>query len=542
MPVAHITYPDLLGRLAAPGEILGTALALGAQTVPEWSDAEHRLVAWSPGQTDDAVVDATRLALKSGRDPLGDALGMARSPTLRRRMGAVFTPFPVVQSMMRWAARQGTPDRIIDPGAGSCRFALAAAHAFPKAEILAVEIDPLSAIVGRANLAASGLAGRVDVVCVDYRRLELEHVRGKTLYVGNPPYVRHHDIEPRWKDWLVETSHSRGLRASRLAGLHVHFFLATVEYAAQGDWGAFITSAEWLDVNYGSLVRALLLNGLGGLSIHVLEPTVFPFEGVATTGAITCFEVGARPKSIQLNRVPDVGQLGGLEKGAPVTRARLETCNRWTTLTRVRTNPPRDHVELGELCRVHRGTATGSNATWVFKPNLVPPLPESVLFPCVTRASELFEAGPQLQRTDHLSRAANIPADLSKLSDSELEEVERFLASARHRGAADTYLARHRRPWWSIGLRDPAPILATYMARRPPAFVRNVGRAYHLNIAHGLYPRDAMTDEALDALALYLRENTGVEGGRTYAGGLVKFEPREMERLIVPEPSLLVAT
>jgi adenine-specific DNA-methyltransferase len=29
--------------------------------------------------------------------------------------------------------------------------------------------------------------------------------------------------------------------------------------------------------------------------------------------------------------------------------------------------------------------------------------------------------------------------------------------------------------------------------------------------------------------------------GRTYAGGLTKFEPREMERLLVPSPELLGA-
>jgi hypothetical protein len=27
-----------------------------------------------------------------------------------------------------------------------------------------------------------------------------------------------------------------------------------------------------------------------------------------------------------------------------------------------------------------------------------------------------------------------------------------------------------------------------------------------------------------------------VDDGRTYAGGLTKFEPREMERLLVPDP------
>jgi adenine-specific DNA-methyltransferase len=30
-----------------------------------------------------------------------------------------------------------------------------------------------------------------------------------------------------------------------------------------------------------------------------------------------------------------------------------------------------------------------------------------------------------------------------------------------------------------------------------------------------------------------------LDEGRTYAGGLTKFEPREMERLLVPDPSAL---
>jgi hypothetical protein len=76
------------------------------------------------------------------------------------------------------------------------------------------------------------------------------------------------------------------------------------------------------------------------------------------------------------------------------------------------------------------------------------------------------------------------------------------------------------------------------MARRPPAFVRNLIDAQHINIAHGLYPRDPLAPKVLDRLA-YLAKATDVRHGRTYAGGLTKFEPREMERLLVPGPELL---
>ena len=38
-----------------------------------------------------------------------------------------------------------------------------------------------------------------------------------------------------------------------------------------------------------------------------------------------------------------------------------------------------------------------------------------------------------------------------------------------------------------------------------------------------------------------LRATVSVADGRTYAGGLTKFEPREMERLCIPDPFAVVA-
>ena len=48
-----------------------------------------------------------------------------------------------------------------------------------------------------------------------------------------------------------------------------------------------------------------------------------------------------------------------------------------------------------------------------------------------------------------------------------------------------------------------------------------------------------MSAPELDALATYLRTSVSTASGRTYAGGLTKFEPREMERLVVPGLPLL---
>jgi type I restriction-modification system DNA methylase subunit len=198
-----------------------------------------------------------------GLDPLGEAFARIRSPKSRRSSGAVYTPATIVDSMMKWLASKGVPDRIVDPGAGSGRFILSAGEFFPEAELIAVEFDPLAALMLRANIEVRGWSDRTKILVKDYRQIKLPKCLGTTAFIGNPPYVRHHDIDENWKNWYSEKFATFGIKASALAGLHLHFFLQTRLLAKKGDIGAFITSAEWMDVNYGSALRRLLLEELG---------------------------------------------------------------------------------------------------------------------------------------------------------------------------------------------------------------------------------------------------------------------------------------
>lgn len=535
-------HDSFLEALASESRLLGAAVALGAEGVPGMSaDERHLSDAVEFVAPKASEVRQLRRRIRAGGDPLGDAFCLMRTSVERRAHGATYTPSTIVQAMVRWAATGPVPSRIVDPGAGTARFAVAAGKSFPKAEITCIELDPLAAMLARANLAVNGMAARSQVLVTDYRGYApgpRQQADG-TLYIGNPPYVRHHQISQDWKRWLTTTARARGHDASQLAGLHVYFFLATVLLAAPGDRGVFITASEWLDVNYGSLVRDLALDGLGGQAIHIIEPTAKPFEDADTTGAILCFEIGSKPRSLRLRRAKTVADLGDLRDGQSISRERLAEARRWTPFTRALRKVPSGYIELGELCRVHRGAVTGANRVFVVDA-LSDELPSEVLFPAVTRARELFAAGAVLDTTVSLRRVVDIPADLDRFATRDRKRVDRFLRRAKGLGAHEGYVARHRSAWWSVGLRTPAPILATYMARRAPAIVRNAAHAHHINIAHGLYPREPLSHVILDRLADALRASITVGEGRTYAGGLTKFEPREMERLMIPNVTAAV--
>ncbi len=533
---------DVVDRNRVPSEqaLAALALAVGAGPIWDFTDRETSLLDDATDVSDD-LVTATVHSIEQGGDPLGEIFCQLRSSEERRHDGAVYTPAPIVDSMLAWAEHAGQPDRVIDPGSGSGRFLIEAGRTFPEAHLIGIERDPLAALVSRANLAVAGMSSRSEIRVENFLTSELTGSSGKTLFVGNPPYVRHHVIHPEWKRWLKDRASEMGIQASALAGLHVYFFLKVAAEAKSGDYGAFITASEWLDVNYGRLVRDLFLDRLGGESVFVIEPNAEPFPGIATTGAITSFKVSSNLPSARFARVAQLSDLRDLSGGRRVSRERLVAEKRWSHFTRTQPQTPEGYVELGELCRVHRGQVTGANRVWIAGKHSAD-LPKSVLFPTVTRAKELFQSGPVLSDSAELKRVIDLPEDLSALTTGSLRAVQRFLIQAEEMGAKSSYTAQNRRSWWSVRLRDPAPVLATYMARRAPAFVLNEANARHLNVAHGLYPREELDSALLFALVLFLRGSSPMHVGRVYAGGLTKFEPREMERIPVPDLNMLKET
>jgi hypothetical protein len=479
--------------------------------------------------------------IQRGGDPLGEAFSSLRSATVQRAAGAIYTPAPIVHSMMSWLAAQGQPARIVDPGAGSGRFIMAAGQAFPDAHLVAVETDPLAALTLRANLSCRGWLDRTTIMVKDYRDVQLPPPSaGITAFVGNPPYVRHHGISDKWKTWYAARFAGLGIKASALAGLHLHFFLQTRLLAREADIGAFITSAEWLDVNYGSALRELFLTGLGGVALHVLKPTVEAFPGIATTAAVTCFRVGETASPVRVCSVNSLCDLNGLNKGVDIPRERLTAARRWSAIVEPSPSGSEGDVELGELFRVHRGQVTGANAVWIAGEH-AEGLPDSIKLPAVTKARELIRAGAHLRSADALRRVIDLPSELDEFTREERRRIGTFLRWAKKQGADQGYIAQHRKPWWSVGLKSPAPILCTYMARRPPQFTLNACNARHINIAHGLYPRAAVSAAALTRLVTWLNKNIQKGSGRTYSGGLTKFEPKEIERLRIPHLETLLA-
>ena len=467
-------------------------------------------------------------------DRLGDEFMATVPASVRRETGSTYTPWDIVMSMVREAADSCDPDIIVDCGCGSGRFALAAALVFPHAKVYAVDSSSRACAMCAENVSRHGLADRVKVVCSSFMDFSLPSDRGKVLWIGNPPYVRHHQIDAEDKDrfkWVADSMH---LPASGLAGLHIHFIAHIARQWQEGDFGMLVTSAEWMDVNYGSFVRGLLTDRLPLVALRLFDRSVRLFEGTDSTAVIFSFS-DARRSSARVT-LPDGETLDipiGMLKASP----------RWSqSILRPKSVAdvhPADLVPLGSIASVHRGVVTGNNKFWVRSGNDLDGIPATLTVPVVSHAREIMDGCVAKGQAGTLSRLITLPNNLETLSGNDLQAAKRIFAEGTRRGIDQGYVARSRRCWWSITPSAPPAIMMTYMARRSPKFVRNDLNLSMLNVVHGIYPKQELSDRALSRLITYLNNNVSMDDGRIYCGGLAKFEPKEAEALLVPRLELL---
>jgi len=465
-----------------------------------------------------------------GGDPLGDFFAESVSAGDRRIRGATFTPPWMIDLQLDQIAAKCTPRRVVDAGAGTGRYAVRAAQRWPRAEIIAVESDPALAEAIRINAKAVGV--ELKVVCADYLSLSLPVIDGVTAFIGNPPYVRHHDIPAENKKWYSRQMALLGLPHSQLAGLHIYFYLKSYLLSRSGDVGCFVTAAEWTETNYGESMRALFCL-MGGDTLIRVDPKERIFRDALTTSVIVAWSNGSQRDV----RVCDLVKRS-VEPLFQASQARLRALSKWPGFGH--SLPPALETEislLGDYFKISRGQVTGCNELWIATEETEKLIPERYLFPSVTDAMEIIETDGVLNDSPKLRRVIDLPADLSLLSRSEREKVDSFLAIAHFIGAKDSYIAQHRKSWWRVGLKPPPPIIMSYMGRRPPRFARNACGARLLNIAHGLMPRRPMSISAQDKIVQWLNRNVAITNGRMYGGGMIKFEPGDAMNIPLPHPN-----
>lgn len=468
-----------------------------------------------------------------------------------RVKGQFWTPPWLAKVMAAWVTAE-SPTVLFDPAVGPGTFFAAARDVGFEGGFAGFELDD-------SVLADSFRLGLSDT---QLRGVEIGDFIGShvgTCYpaiVSNPPYIRHHRLNETRKAELRRMAQaSLGFALDGRVGLHVFFLLKCLGLLAPGGRLAFLLPADVCEGVSSAVLWRRLAERFRLDAVLTFTEEAAPFPAVDTNAMV--FLMSRRPPAQQVTwlRVtrPDSeavqGALtGSLAKNGAVQRLprRLEEL-----LVTGFSRPPRlqvtASVPLSAFARVVRGVATGANEFFFLTSRQVLELglKRSYFKRAIGRTRDCpngtLEAS-DLERLDDDGRPTwllNLGSEPAGILPAALQD---YLQQGEQLGLPNRALIATRKPWYRMERRTAPALLFAYLGRRDCRFILNRAEAIPLTGFLCVYPWDDSPSHTRKLWRALNHPDTIANlayVGKSYGGGALKVEPRQLDALEIPEHVLL---
>jgi hypothetical protein len=195
-------------------------------------------------------------------------------------------------------------------------------------------------------------------------------------------------------------------------------------------------------------------------------------------------------------------------------------------------------VRLGSVASVGIGYVSGANDFFHLRPSEADQLGihEKFVEPAV-RSSRQLADGALTNETIRKWIQADQPVLLLRVfaDDSIPTSVRRYLESPAGQEARASYKCRNRDPWYVVPDVQKPHAFLSYMSGEAPALVENKARCVCSNAVHAVRLTDSWSVEDLQSVWRKPLAQLSCElEGHPLGGGMLKLEPREAARVILP--------
>lgn len=462
------------------------------------------------------------------------------SPSSQKRNGSYYTPSGVAATLVSWAVRRES-DTLVDPSCGDGRFI---AH---HRNSVGIERDAAAAAT------ASERAPHARVRVADFFEWASSTSERFDCVVGNPPFIRYQSFNGKTRRTALALCARSGAKFSRLTSSWAPFLVAASGLLKPSGSIAFIVPAEIGHAPYAAPLLDFLAAHFGTVHVIAVREKIFPHLS-EDCWLLYASGFGLSTSSFRFSHVKSFRHSQSLPKHY-VTITVSDWSNVWNYRLRplLLTDSARElyrhvstcdgSIRLGDVATTRIGYVSGANDFFHLRPSQAHSLqiPRDFLCPTVRNGRVL----PKKELTQHTVAEwirSDQPIFLLRIPKSSHvpRSVRRYLDTDGGYRARTAYKCRTRRPWYSVpDVRIP-DLFLTYLSGVRPSLVLNSAEITCTNAVHcvNVYP-EVKSNAIMKKWRHPIVELSCEIEGHPLGGGVLKLEPREAGRILLPNPAMI---
>lgn len=378
-------------------------------------------------------------------------------------------------------------------------------------------------------------------------------IRKFKAIVANPPYIRHHRIDEKTKQFLKHLCKKiTGFTIDGRAGYHIYFLLQALNLLEDNGKLAFIMPADTCEGVFAKKLWNWITENYCLECVVAFDENATPFPNVDTNALVFLIKKEKPRKEIfwvkankaysndLLSFVSSHFKESALETLLIVKRELREALT--TGLSRPQQKHNGFKYHLSDFASVMRGIATGANDFFFLTRKQAEGLqiPKRYLKAAVGRTKDITDNIVTQSDVKKLNKRSR-PTLLLSIDQQEKDlppQIGVYLKEGVRRGLSERPLIKQRKPWFRMERRAVPELLFAYLGRRNTRFIKNVAGVLPLTGFLCIYTKDK-DEKFVDGLWKILNHPDTLKNlqlvGKSYGAGAVKVEPRNLENLPISE-------
>lgn len=471
--------------------------------------------------------------------------------------GGYYTPKEIARFLSKWAITKDT-QKVLEPSCGDGNFVEEAILRFKelgidekglKGRIKGVELIEKEAIKAKLRAKELGVNSTTIINSDFFHYLNSNKSSRYDVVLGNPPFIRYQSFPEEHRELAISMMQDLGLKPNKLTNIWVPFLVISASLLKSDGRLAMVIPAELFQVKYAAETRVFLSNFFDRITIVTFKKLIFKNIQQEVV-LMLCEKKTATSKGIRVIECENLDDLNNLDfkkiNGSNV-KPIDHTTEKWTKyylsedeinlLKRLKND--KRIIPCSDILEVDVGLVTGRNEffmlnesqvkEWGLKKYTIPVVSKSNQLKGITFFKKDFKENSKEDKSVHLF----IPPD--KDFEDLPKECQKYIKYGESKNFHTGYKCRIRKRWYiTPSLWSPSGFALRQVGDYPKIVINETGASSTDTVHRVRFKEDVdkqlVTISFFNSLSFAFSEITG----RSYGGGVLTFEPTEMEDIRIP--------